>query len=108
MQGNDTVRNKKASLASVNSFASCSSFNQISCKLSRPGGDDAHIQWEENVETHKLQQEVPHTPLIQRLKLSTRGHRRGPYCSSGRVYRERCAGFQKLTSMIGVRPYRCV
>jgi len=59
------------------------------------------------METQKLQPPAP-LPFIQRLGLSTRSHRRCPYCSSGRVYRERAEGFQKLTTFIGVRPYRCL
>jgi len=60
------------------------------------------------VETHKIQNQTPQVSIVQRLKLSTRNHRRCPHCFSGRVYRERCEGIQKLTSMVGVRPYRCL
>jgi hypothetical protein len=60
------------------------------------------------VETEKLPRDDSSMPFVQRLGFSTHGNRRCPQCLSGSVYRERCEGFQKLTSKIGIRPYRCL
>jgi hypothetical protein len=99
------VRNQHYNLP--RSPASPSPCTRFLGKLLRPGGESLS-NGRSHVETQKLQPNVAPSPLIQRLKLSTRGHRRCPYCFSGRVYRERCEGFQKLTSMLGIRPHRCL
>jgi hypothetical protein len=69
---------------------------------------EKHFNGNTNVETQKLQRNLTPIPLVQRLGFSTHGNRRCPQCLSGSVYRERCEGFQKLTSKFGIRPYRCL
>lgn len=44
--------------------------------------------------------------LFQWLSVTTHKHRYCPFCH-GRVSREKKRGFGRLTTLLGMRPYRC-
>jgi DNA-directed RNA polymerase subunit RPC12/RpoP len=49
-----------------------------------------------------------YTAVLRTLKISTHGHRLCPHCRSRCVFREKGRGMDKLISILGVRPYRCL